>query len=116
MERVIVFSLLLDFAHESRIEGREKNLGGGKTFQCVVLFVEGKVLGTESLGVRDGVAEVTLDIVCHLGCIFGIGEVSNGVHPTIGEMVPDSVLEVDEAADLREGGHHAGTTKVVPLL
>ena len=77
---------------------------------------EEKLLGAESLCSRDGVARVAFDNILHRGQVFKIGEIGNGVHPTIGDMVTDSFLEVDEAAGLREEGCHAGTTKAVPLL
>ena len=52
----------------------------------------------------------------HHGWVLLIGEVHNGVHPAIGEMVPDSVLKVNEAAGLHREGHHAGMAEVVPFL
>ncbi len=63
MERVVVLSFLLDFAHESGIKRREKELGGGEIVRFVVLVVEENLVGAESLGSRDGVARVTLDDV-----------------------------------------------------
>ena len=116
MERVVIFSFLLDFAHESRFKRRKKILGGGEIIGLVVLIVEKGLLGAESLGGRDGVSGVTLDDIRHRRFTFGIGEVSDSIHPTIGEMVPDSVLKIDEAAGLLELSRYAGTTEVVPLL
>ncbi len=74
------------------------------------------MLGAESLGGSNGVAGVTLDNFQHCQRVLRIGEVSNGIHSAIGEMIPDSILKVNEAAGLRKESRHAGTTKVVPLL
>jgi hypothetical protein len=59
---------------------------------------------------------VTLDDSGHCRRDLRIGEVCDDIHPTIGEIVPDSVQKVNEAAGLRKESRHAGTTKVVPLL
>ncbi|KAI2497946.1 hypothetical protein MHU86_16552 [Fragilaria crotonensis] len=116
VKRVIVVHFLFDLAHESGIKGREKKLGGGEVVRLVVLVVTKNLLGAESLRCRDGVARVAPDDVRHHGGAFGIGEVSDGVHPAVDEMVPNGVLEVDETTRLGKEGRHAGTTKVVPLL
>lgn len=42
-------------------------------------------------------------------------EVSDSVRPAVGEMVPDSVLEVDGAAGLCKESSHAGMTEFVPV-
>ena len=59
---------------------------------------------------------MTLDNICPCWHIFRIRGKGNGVHPTIGEVVSDSVLDVKKAADLCDEGCHAGTTKAIPLL
>ena len=116
MKRVVVIHFLLDFAHKSRVERRKKELGCGEIVRFVVLVVEEKLLGTKSFGSRDGVAGVTFDDIRHRHGVLRIWEVGNGVHPTIGEMVPNSILKVDETAGLRKEGRHASTTEVVALL
>jgi hypothetical protein len=66
MERVVVLSFLLDFAQESGTKRGEKELDGREIVCFVVLVVEENLPGIESLGGRNGVAEVTLDNVRHL--------------------------------------------------
>jgi hypothetical protein len=62
-----VFSLIL-------LKRGEKELGGREIVCFVVLVVEENLLGTESLGGRNGVAGVTLDNVRHLVNAFsGLG-------------------------------------------
>ncbi len=87
-----------------------------RSFVFVVLVVEENLQGTESVGGRNGVVGVTLDDVGHCRRVLRIGKVSDGIHPTIGEMVPDSVLKVNKAAGLCKESCRAGTIKVVPLL
>ncbi len=64
-------------------------------------------MGTESFGRCNGVTGVTLDNICHHGQVLRIGKLGNGVHPTVGEMVPDSVLIVDKTAGLSVESWHA---------
>lgn len=61
-------------------------------------------------------AGVSLDDICHFRGILRIGESRNGVHPTVGEVVRNSVLGVNKSTGLRKESCHACTTKVVPLL
>ncbi len=116
MEQVVVFYFLLDFAHESGVKRREKELGGGEIVHFVVLVVEENLVGAKSLRCRDGIAGVAADDICHHGGALRIGEVSDGIHSAINEMIPFSVLKINETAGLSEEGRHAGATKVVALL
>ncbi len=116
MERVVVFCFLLDFAHESGVKGSEKELGGGEIVCFVVLVVEENLVGAESLRCRDGVAGVAPDDICHHGEALRIAEVSDGIHSAINEIIPYSVLKIDETAGLSEEGRHAGATKVVAVM
>ena len=102
------------FCSWEKDQERRDELGGNEIVCFVTLVVEKNLLGTESLGGCNGVAGVTLDNVWHCWRVLRI--VSDGIHPAIGDMVSDNVLKVNEAAGLRNESHHAGTTKVVPLL
>ncbi len=74
MKRVVVFSFLLDFAHEGRIERGKEELGGGEVVCLIVLVVAEKLQGAKSLRCRDGVAGVAPDDICHHGGAPRIGD------------------------------------------
>jgi len=116
VERVQVFCLLLDFAHESRRKRREHKLDGGAIVTLVVLVVQHELFSAESLGGLDRVTRVAFDDVRHQQFVFGVGKVRDAVHSAIGEMIPNCVLEINKTAGRGKGGRQASAAVVVTFL
>ena len=118
-EQVVILSFLLDFAHESEVEGRKKELDDGVILRFLMLYVEKELIITESLCGRNiRVARVAFDNVCHCRGVLGDREERNGVHSTIVEMVRNHILNVNMTSGLlHKKSRRANTTdNVVPLL
>ena len=96
MKRVSIFDLFFNLTHKSRRKRGKEILNRGTVVVLVVLVVAKELLGAEVPGSLNRVPGVTLDDVSHRDGIFRVGQIRDGVHSTISEMVPNSVLEVDE--------------------
>jgi hypothetical protein len=59
---------------------------------------------------------VSLDTVHHGSWDAWVGDVGNGVHPGVDEMLPDLVLEGRQVACAIELGGQSGLAMVVPFL
>ena len=67
-----IFSLLLDFTHESWSQGRKKILDSGAIVVLVILIVEEELRSAKRLCSLDSVPGVTLDDVGHRERVFWI--------------------------------------------
>ncbi|KAI2503665.1 hypothetical protein MHU86_10789 [Fragilaria crotonensis] len=59
---------------------------------------------------------MAFDDVRHQQLILGVGKVCDAVHSTVGEMIPNGVLEINEAAGRGKGCWQASAAVVVTFL
>ncbi|KAI2491562.1 hypothetical protein MHU86_23013 [Fragilaria crotonensis] len=83
-------------------ESDEHELDGSAIITLVVLVVQHELLGAESLGGLDSVTNGFGRRSSSAAHSRG-RKVCNAIHSTVGEMIPNGVLEINEAAGREKG-------------
>ena len=113
---IVVVELFRNLVAQIDLERRQQEGPSRFVVRAVVLVVLGDLAFNQGLCRLNGVAGVGFDHVCHLRCIQRILEVCDGIHASVGEVVPDRVLECDEIVGWLEGVLEASAAVVVTFL